>query len=844
MRYLYTFWLFVCVVTIGTSQKAYNLSGYVTDNQTGELLIGANIYSTPSKQGTASNTYGYFSVNIPEGKTVFTCSYMGYVTDSITITMLSDSTYNFQLKPQTESLEEVILTSEESNVKSIQNSVINIPIKQVKTLPALFGEGDILKTVQLLPGVQSGNEGTSGFYVRGGGPDQNLILLDGVPVYNSSHLLGFFSIFNEDVIKNINLTKGGFPARFGGRLSSVLEINTKDGNMKKFEVEGGISLISGKITVQGPIKKDKTSFIISARRTWIDLLKKPITNLVEDYVDNINSDGNYYFYDLNAKINHKFSEKDRLYISFYSGKDSFFGAVKTEDTNELTHYHWSDEGHPYMSTFEGNTRFGLSWSNITTAIRWSHVFTNKIFTNTTLLYSTYKFDNTINLHNIWTETFTNPNGLIYGDIPNTVTNDYSDYLYRNGLEDVGLKIDVDYALNTKHYLKMGASYIRHHFFPGYIDWFADVPTENFQRDTTMIFSESIKPNNISLYIEDLYTINNRISANLGLHYNLYEVNNEIYHNLQPRTSIRYLINENSSLKLSYATMQQNIHLLTNSSFGLPNDMWVPSTEIVEPQKSQQSALGYYISFEKGSIGNWLDFKKHNFEASIELYHKKMENLITFSEGTHILGTNFSDWEERVDKSGKGVSKGIEFFIKKKTGRLKGWIGYTISKSTRQFDYINLGREYPYKFDRRHDLSIVASYMIKKGINLNATFVYGSGNAITMPIAKYLVPPFGNNLLSNGTHNFYQYFEYGEKNQFRMNPYHRLDIGCSFTKEKKWGERTWTVSIYNLYSRKNPFFIYLQEDGKEEEGPYQYITHKPMQISLFPIIPSVRYSFKF
>ena len=821
MKYIHI--IFLLALYSCLSQETYNLSGYIIDQKNGETLIGANIYNQTSKTGTTSNAYGYFSINIPQGQNTLQCSYIGYINETLQINIKSDSTYTFNLSPQAQNLKEVTLTSEESSVKSVQNSVINIPVKQVKKMPALFGEGDVLKAIQLLPGVQSGNEGTSGFYVRGGGPDQNLILLDGVTVYNSSHLLGFFSIFNEDAIKNINLTKGGFPARFGGRLSSVLEINMKDGNMKEWEVEGGISLISGKITVQGPIKKDKTSIIVSARRTWIDIFKEPLTNLLEDKIK-VNSDGNYYFYDINAKINHKFSNKDRLYISMYSGKDKFFGKVTEEETDELT----SDEGDPYLSIFEGNTRFGLAWSNFTTAIRWNHVFSNKIFSNTTLLYTTYKFDNSINVHNIWIEDYLN------GDI--ITTNDYYDYLYRNGLEDIGVKFDLDYALNTKHYLKIGAQYIRHHFFPGYIDWYADFPTADFQKDTTMIFSESIRPHNISLYAEDAYTINNRISANLGLHYNIYGVNKKVYHSLQPRTSVRYLINENSSIKGSYATMQQNIHLLTNSSFGLPNDMWVPSTDLIEPQKSQQFALGYYISFDKGAISNFLDFKKHNFEASIELYYKKMQNLITFSEGTNILGTNFTAWEERVDDSGEGTSQGIEFFVKKKTGRLNGWIGYTLSKSTRQFEFINLGREYPYKFDRRHDLSIIASYMVKKGINLNATFIYGSGNAITMPVAKYLIP--------YGPSGFRQYFDYGEKNQFRMAPYHRLDIGCSFTKEKKWGERTWTVSIYNVYSRQNPFFIYLQEDGKETEGSFQYTTHTPMQISLFPIIPSVRYSFKY
>ena len=343
------------------------------DQHTGETLIGANIYSYPSKQGTASNSYGYFSMNIATGMSLFTCSYMGYITDSLQIKINSDSTHNFYLSPQTESLKEIVLKSKYSSVKSVQNSIVNIPVKQVKKMPALLGEGDVLKTIQLLPGVQSGNEGTSGFYVRGGGPDQNLILLDGVPIYNSSHLLGFFSIFNVDVIKNINLTKGGFPARFGGRLSSVLEIDTKDGNMKEWQVEGGLSLISGKITIQGPIKKDRTSIIISGRRTWIDLLKKQIFKLSENlFTVDVRGSGNYYFYDINTKINHKFSNKDRLYISAYSGKDMFFMNIEEENVSsqEVEGDHGNTASsrfvHPLNSsvrTFNGNTDFGLSWNN-------------------------------------------------------------------------------------------------------------------------------------------------------------------------------------------------------------------------------------------------------------------------------------------------------------------------------------------------------------------------------------------------------------------------------------------------------------------------------------------------
>ena len=354
-----------------------------------------------------------------------------------------------------------------------------------------------------------------------------------------------------------------------------------------------------------------------------------------------------------------------------------------------------------------------------------------------------------------------------------------------------------------------------------MNWERDDPEYNYYIDTTITFSNTLRPDNAFIYFEDNYEINPRLSTNIGVHYSLFYVNKKLYHSPQPRVSVRYLINEESSLKASYATMQQNIHLLTNSSFGLPNDMWVPATDLVKPQFSQQIVIGY----------NKL-LNKKKYEASIELYYKKMKDLVTFSEGTNILGTAFSAWEERVETNGNGLSKGIEFFLEKKRGNLTGWIGYTISKTTRQFENINLGNEYPYKFDRTHDLSIVASYKVKSGINISATWVYGTGNAITMPTARYLVIPEGGN-------NAIAYFDYGEKNDFRMAPYHRLDIGCNFTKIKKWGERTWTVSIYNVYNRKNPFFIYFEDQLEEGVKEKQAI-----QISLFPIIPSVRYSFKF
>ena len=483
MKKIYYFFFLFYFFT--SAQTEYNITGYVTDKETGETLIGANIYDSSTETGCATNAFGYFNLSTKPGKTKIICSYIGYESDTLDIIITKNLSYNFLISINKNTLSEIELNSQQNNAKSILSSVINVNAKDVKQIPALLGEVDILKSIQLLPGVQSGSEGTSGFYVRGGGPDQNLILLDGVNIYHASHLLGFFSVFNEDAVKNINLTKGGFPARFGGRLSSILEIDMKEGNMKEWKAEGGMGLISGKITVQGPLKKDKTSILISARRTWLDLLKEPIVNALKDKID-INGDGNYYFYDINAKINHKFSDKDRIYFSFYTGKDSFFGELNDNNSQQ-------NIDNLFDQTFNSQTEFGLSWQNITAAIRWTHIINSKIFANTSLIYGRYNFDNIIKTNNITVNQ--------YLDGEETTQVEESDYLYRSGIEDVGIKIDLDYNLNAKHNFKFGGSYIKHNFFPGFMDFFADY--ENFSVDTTIVFSETLKPDEGYLYIEDI-----------------------------------------------------------------------------------------------------------------------------------------------------------------------------------------------------------------------------------------------------------------------------------------------------------------------------------------------------
>ena len=570
MKYLHI--LFFLLSSIVLSQNYYTISGYIEDASSGESLIGVNVYSKSLSVGTTTNNFGFYSLTVPEGEFDINFSFIGYSDYTKNLSIKTDLELNTRLVLSSEIIKEVILTDQISNVEQTQTSVISVPVIQIKSMPALLGEIDVLKSIQLLPGVQSGSEGSSGFYVRGGGPDQNLILLDGVPVYNASHLFGFFSVFNIDAIKNVKLTKGGFPARFGGRLSSVLEIDMKEGNMKEFKGEGSIGLISSKLALEGPIVKDKASFMISGRRTYADLL----LNLFQPSPD---ATGGYYFYDLNAKLNYKISNTDRIYLSGYFGDDIF--------------------GLNFNENGDDEFIFGLGWGNKTTAFRWNHVFNNKLFSNTTLTYSRYSFD-------------------IDQGFSSSDSN--FEFSYISGLRDFGAKIDFEYSLNPNHSFKFGYSHTYHDFFPGELS--LDFNYDETDIDTVFQFSDDLQAHDLFLYVEDEIKVNERLKMNLGTHLALFSIKDSTYLKLQPRFSARYLINEKWSLKASYAEMQQNLHLLTNSSVGLPTDIWVPATDSVKPQQSKQFALSINTNFLDGIL-----------EASIEGYYKKMDDLVSYKEGS-------------------------------------------------------------------------------------------------------------------------------------------------------------------------------------------------------------------
>jgi len=796
--------LILLLATNSYAQITHTISGYITDKSNGESIVGVNIYCADLSLGVTSNTYGFYSLTLPEGIYDVSFTFIGYQKNVKNFNLKSSISHDVEFELSSVNIQEVVVTAEKNIVETTQTSIIEVPIEQIRTIPALLGEVDVLKAIQLLPGVQS-SEGSSGFYVRGGGPDQNLILLDGVPVYNASHIGGLFSVFNADAIKNVSLTKGGYPARFGGRLSSVLEINMREGNMKEFKADATLGLVSSKLTIEGPIIKDRTSFIVAARRTYVDLFVKPFMPASTDLT--------LYFYDLNTKINHKISKNDRVYLSAYMGNDAFgvgYGGSQ-------------GGGKGGGSSDNGILNYGLGYGNLTSTLRWNHLFSNKLFSNTTLTYSRYSFNTNFGL----TSNQTNENTAINFD-------------YLAGIEDLGGRIDFDYMPNPNHDIKFGTSYTYHHFFPGEINQNISIASadtgQNFSLDTNLNFSGNTNVHEMFFYVEDNVKITNRLKANIGLHIGYYSLaNNSSTNNiglvdkisdknnlsLQPRVSARYLLNKNWSLKASYANMQQNIHLLSNSSVGFPSDIWVPAIDSVPSQNSEQWA---------GSVSTLLF--QGAYELSLEGYYKNMSNLITYKAGYSNLESTEA-WENAVETGGEGESYGAELFLQKKKGKTTGWIGYTLSWSNRRFDNINFGEWYSYKYDRRHDFSLVVSHKFNDKWDVGATWVYGTGNAITFPQGVYIGMPYTNPWDEQIPVEFVE--SYGNRNSTRLPAYHRLDFGINKHKKRKKWDSTLSLGAYNLYNRKNPFFAYLDYEDNQRVAK---------QVSLFPIIPSISYRIQF
>ena len=766
-----------------SAQEKVTLNGYLKDSLTGETLISANILITGEGRGVQSNQFGFYSITLNKGHYKLLVSFIGYQPKEVVIDLQEDKQQNILLLPNAAIISNVTVVGRrrDNNVKTAQMGKIELSVNTAKALPALLGEIDLLKTLQLLPGVRNAGEGNAGFYVRGGGPDQNLILLDDAVVYNTGHLFGFFSIFNADAIKNVTLIKGGMPAQYGGRLSSVVDIAMKEGNSNKTQIDAGIGLIASRFSIQGPLKKNKASYMLSARRTYVDMLTKPFIKKDNEFYGS-----GYYFYDLNAKMNYRFSEKDILYLSGYFGRDQF-----------------------NFNNSKRSFAIDIPWGNSTATLRWNHIFSKKLFANTTAVYNDYKFK-------------------LAGK-----QNDFNINL-SSGIRDINLKTDFDYYPSPEHKLKFGAQYTFHTFLPNVLSGNQD----------SVVF----KPNNAirkfaneyAVYIQDDWELNNKLKLNLGIRYSIFQqvgrytfyerdangnkLDSTIYRSgqtvktyggFEPRVTLRYAFNELSSFKAAVTRNIQYIHLVTNAGTTLPTDLWVPSTIRVQPQTGWQYAMGYFRNFNNGM-----------FETSVELYYKTMNNQIEYREG---YTPSLKDPEEEF-VFGKGWSYGAELFINKVKGRLTGWIGYTLSWTLRKFPDLNDGLQYPSRYDRRHDMSVVATYELSKKWKASAVFVYGTGNAASLPERFYFV----GGVLTQ---------EYSRINAYRMKPYHRMDLSFIYTPTPKKARKytsNWVFSLYNAYSRLNPYFIYFDQEGDAGNGT---LAVKAKQVSLFPIIPAVTWNIK-
>ena len=785
-----------------TSQN-HTLSGYVKDAKTGEALIGVSIFVEKESKGVTTNVYGYYSISLNAGQYDVKYSYVGYSSIVKTVQFSDHVRLNIELSESEDLLDEVVVYAKQSdeNTKGTQMGKIELSMDKIKTIPAFMGEVDILKTIQFLPGVSSGGEGNTGFYVRGGGPDQNLILLDEATVYNASHLFGFFSVFNADAIKNVSLTKGGMPANYGGRLSSVLDITMKDGNYKSFQGDGGIGLIASRLTLQGPIKKDTASYIISGRRTYIDVLAEPFIP------ESSPSKGSgYYFFDLTAKVNWRLSDKDRLYLSSYFGRDIFSFQNKDLDFN-----------------------FKVPWGNATASLRWNHLFSDKLFVNTTGVFTDYNF------------AFEGgSNGF--------------NFRLGSGIRDFNLKQDYTYYHNSLHNIKFGWNYTFHRFIP------SSLSASSGDVEFNTIDEIKIFGNEYAIYFLDEWDVNENLKINLGFRLSAYQhvgpftryyknpntgatdsttsYSNfeaiKTYFGPEPRFSARYLLPDNSSFKFGFAHNYQYIHLASISSVSLPTDLWFPSTENVKPQVGTQYSVGYFRNFFK-----------NNYEASVEVYYKDLNNLIEYKENS-FPEDNLNNNVDNQLTFGNGYSYGAEFFIKKRNGDFNGWIGYTYSKTMRKFDAIDNGEWFPAKYDRRNDFSLVGQYQISKRVNIGAVFVYATGNSISLPERRWF------SLEENRVITVWS-----KRNQYRLNPYHRLDISLTIDsktfkkkvnietnkieKVKKKVTSSWNFSVYNAYNRANPYFIFFNFSGDPVQGTAEFGAS---QVSLFPILPSVTWNFKF
>jgi hypothetical protein len=782
----FCFWFILAGNAFSQVQTLFKISGVVRDGQTGEILPGATVFPKAYPQaGKMTDENGVYSLLLPQGKTNIIVQYIGYSSQKKDIFVTSNFQLDFSLQPESGTIKEVEVTAKRTNenVRSTQLGEIIVPIEQIKTLPVLFGETDVIKTLQLLPGVKSGGEGNTGFYVRGGGSDQNLVLLNDAVVYNPGHLMNFFSVFNSDALQSTTLIKGNMPARYGGRLSSVLAIDVRNGNSEKLKGTGGIGLIASRLTLEGPLVKDKATFLISGRRTYLDKLASPFLKNTE------NGGVPYFFYDLNGNLTATLTPKDRLFLNGYYGRDV-----------------------GQFSLSSGTFKAKFDWGNSAGSARWNHIFSDKLFLNVSGLYSSYKFN---------------------------FTSEFDAYTSKllTAVEDRGTKIDLDWQPNSKQQFQFGGIYTYHTLTPrtGQAK-----TSDGLDITTNRVLDKHAHEG--AIYINESWAVSEKLEITAGLRGSWFrQVGPFTYYNFklngsvadstvyksgekvkdftmpEPRIYGRYSFNSTSSVKAGFSRNAQYLHLVSNSFTSLPLDIWVPSSIVVPPQKSTHYSAGYFRNF--------LD---NMFETSAEIYYKDLENQLEYREG-YVAGPSNKDLEYEF-VSGQGKAYGLELFLRKNTGKLQGWLGYTLSYANRKFPELNEGKIFPARFDRRHDASAVLSYKVNTDWTLGGTFVFASGQPLTIPVRRYVIEGVVT-------------YQYGDRNGFRMEAIHRLDLSATYRKstEKRF-QSSWTFAIYNVYARQNPFFYYIESQGDPYDNSVKLQAKK---VSIFPFpIPSVTWNFTF
>ncbi len=766
--------------------QRYTISGHVTDKTSGEELIGATVYIKEYNAGVISNGYGFYSLSVPSGKYKVEYSYLGYDTEQIEVNLTGNKTLNVSLSEIVQEISELVITGEKKNknVESIQMSSEKMQVKMVKKLPSFMGEVDIMKTIQLLPGIQSGGEGSSGLYVRGGGPDENLVILDEAPVYNASHLLGFFSVFNSDAIKDIQVYKGGIPSEYGGKASSVIDIRMKDGNTNQLQATGGIGSLSSRLTLEGPVIKDKWSFILSGRRTYADFVGKLLG--MEALEEN-----QLYFYDFNGKTNVRFTDKDRLFASAYTGTDYF----------------------------KLGESIYMKWGNLTTTLRWNHLFSERLFSNTTLLYSEYNY----NL-----------------GVPGDGADQFD---WSSKIQDISIKEDFTFFLNSNNKLKFGFKSTFHHFEPGKVTADSGAYFSGEDGEGTELTHYNALEH--AAYIGNEQKFSSKLTIKYGVRFSLFQhiglgnvreymnperpLEEEVisvkkynrwdlieqYFDIEPRLAVKYSVSTNSSVKASYNRMVQNLHLITNTNSPSPLDIWLPTNKYIKPLYANQVALGYFRNFKDDAI-----------ETSIEVYYKEMDNVIDYVDGAILF---LKEDIETELLTGTAYSYGVEVLLKKQEGKFTGWIGYTLSKTRKKIPEINEGKEYPSNYDRTHDISIVMNYDFNRYFTLSSSWIYATGTPTSYPTAKYLVQ---NNTV----------FYYADRNSYRIPAYHRMDVSVTYNfhrNDRKNFKQSLNLSVFNVYARRNAYSVTFRENP---DNPGIVEANRLSIIGTF--IPAITYNFTF